>query len=222
MPGTFDRAVRGIREAVEWGIPVWLKFVVSRRSLEYLPWAVEETLALRVQKLLFTFLVPEGRARGLQQLCLTPAEYLGVLREVTRLRGTHLGGPDLELKVRLRRDLLAHPCQAGACDASQCHRGLSPVPRSLHVTADGDVLPLGYYVHPSYRLGHLGKARLREMVAAYPGSPQHRDLLRLCRETYRSAVVEGAEEAVHWNHLIGRATREHPRAAAPVEGVGVG
>jgi radical SAM protein with 4Fe4S-binding SPASM domain len=84
LPGAFDAALGGIKNARAAGVPVQINATITRLNAPYL----EDLLSLALEVGATAFhpfmLVPTGRGKGLEREELPPAEYERVLRWIAR------------------------------------------------------------------------------------------------------------------------------------------
>jgi len=73
--GSFTRTMKGISLLLEAGLTVQVQMVVHRKNVASLPELVDRLDAMGPIRLLITRLVPQGEARKLHNLLLSPEEY---------------------------------------------------------------------------------------------------------------------------------------------------
>ena len=92
--GAWDLAIRGIRNAMEVGIPVGIRTTVTKLNIDHAHEVVELAHKLGVSRVAFYHLVPSGRGRGIINLIPTPEQ---LLRFLIRLIDTARKYPDVEV-----------------------------------------------------------------------------------------------------------------------------
>lgn len=84
--GSFERTTAGIRSLVKVGIPVTIQSCVSHANMYHLDELVQYSIKLGVKNINIFLMIPEGRGRDLEPLCLSGSEYKKLLEMLSELK----------------------------------------------------------------------------------------------------------------------------------------
>ncbi|MGB9740990.1 MAG: radical SAM protein [Candidatus Bathyarchaeia archaeon] len=99
IPGAFERAIEGVKNAVEEGIDTCIATVLHRDNLVELDKLINLAKELDVRFMHFNY-IPTGRAKAYVKLDLTPDERLYVLEKIGKeIIGLYLQAKEEELKT---------------------------------------------------------------------------------------------------------------------------
>jgi radical SAM protein with 4Fe4S-binding SPASM domain len=109
IPGAFDRALQGIRQLREHGVPFQINVTLTKRNVHQLPEVYELARSLGAVAVHLFMLVPVGCGEVLAETdMLTPAQYEQILRDICALEARG----ELQVKVtcgphyeRIKREL---------------------------------------------------------------------------------------------------------------------
>jgi radical SAM protein with 4Fe4S-binding SPASM domain len=100
IPGTFERAIEGVRNCVNEGIDTCIATVLHRDNISELNKLIELTKSLNARFMHFNY-IPTGRAKTHVELDLTPDERLHVLQTIGKeIINLYLQAKEEEIKFR--------------------------------------------------------------------------------------------------------------------------
>ena len=84
VPGSFERAIRGIKACVNAGLYTCIAMTVTKHNLNEVPEVVELAKELRVKRFLAFNFIPTGRGKTVIDIDLTPLERENLLESLYR------------------------------------------------------------------------------------------------------------------------------------------
>lgn len=206
-PGAFARSDRGVRAAVEAGVPVTVISSISQDNLASLEVLVAWAAEVGADEFLAQPLLTIGRGAQIADRCLTFSQLNRMILGLTDLANSP---SNKRLKCQVigarKQFLLKHPCGAFVCNGSGCHRRVAKEIKKLVVREDGTVLPEVPTLSSRYALGNLRDGPLSGLVAAY-FERGYDDFDRLCRAAYAEILPEWGCVIVPWEQIISERSR---------------
>jgi MoaA/NifB/PqqE/SkfB family radical SAM enzyme len=202
LPGAFGLSERGVRAAVDAGVPVTIITTVSRANLDSVELVVDWAAACGATQFYAQPLLNLGRGTQIAGDCLTFAEMNRLILLLTDLanqpRNRNLRCNVIGAK---REFLLQHPCAAFVCNGKGCHRGVDKEIQKIVVREDGTVLPEVPNLSRRYALGDIRDATLSELIERYY-ERGYSEFDRLCRAAYAEVLPAWDCVIVPWEQIL--------------------
>jgi MoaA/NifB/PqqE/SkfB family radical SAM enzyme len=215
--GAFRTTERGIRTAVQAGVPLTVISSISQGNLHLLPFLAEWAARNRASQFRVQPLLKLGRGMEILDQCLTNDQMSQLLLQFSDLANSYrASGMACSLVGVSRQFLLAHPCGAYVCNGAGCHRRVAKEIKKLVVREDGTVLPEITNLNHKFALGRIEDGTLTELVTRYFEDGYDR-FDYLCRKTYQEVVATWKSAVVPWDQIV--ADRSHLWGARPAQGV---
>jgi Fe-coproporphyrin III synthase len=200
--GAFADTERGVRIAIENGIPVTIISTISRMNLDDLAYIVDWTARVGADRFFAQPLLNLGRGKQIADKCLTFDEMNRLILKLSDLANnskySHL---TCQLIGPKKKFLLEHPCGAFVRNGLRCHRGVSKEIRKLVIREDGTVLPEIPNLSPRFALGKIWDAPLSELIDRYFGRG-YDEFDRLCRSAYAKILPTWDCVIVPWEQIV--------------------
>jgi MoaA/NifB/PqqE/SkfB family radical SAM enzyme len=205
--GSFRAAERGVRRAVEAGVPVSIVTTISQANLDSLPATVAWAAGFRVSQLFVQPLLNLGRGTKIAGQCLTFEQMNRLILQLSDLanRFRHTG-LSCQVVGASRKFLLAHPCGAFVCNGTGCHRGVSKEIKKLVVREDGTVLPEVPNLSHEFALGNIRDRPLSILVRRY-FNDGYSKFDSLCRTAYGEILPTWDCVIVPWEQILAERSR---------------
>jgi MoaA/NifB/PqqE/SkfB family radical SAM enzyme len=215
-PGAFDGARRGIAMLTAAGVKVTVTTTVTRDNLALFGAVADFAVAAGIARLLVQPLLDLGRAGGIADRRLSPAELAQLVLMVSDLANRHRDCLKASIIGGNKRFFLAHPCAAYVCNGGGCHRGVSQEIKKIVVRETGLILPEATNLDPAYAIGNVSEGPLAALVARY-FRDGYAAFDRLARVTYREHVPDWPSAILPWDELLAARSRAPLPAADPPE-----
>lgn len=208
--GAFRASERGVREAVDAGIPVTIISTISQDNLASLEFLVDWAAEMGADEFFAQPLLNLGRGERIADLCLTFAQLNRMILELSDM-ANNPKHKNLRCQViGARKSFLEqHPCGAFVCNGTGCHRRVSKEIKKLVVREDGTVLPEVPNLNPRYALGTIQDGTLAELVTRY-FERGYDEFDRLCRAAYHEVLPHWDCVIVPWEQILSE--RSHKAA----------
>jgi Fe-coproporphyrin III synthase len=205
--GAFDRSERGVKAAVQAGVPVTIITTVSKANLDSLEFVVDWAAKVGAEQFFAQPLLNLGRGTKIATQCLSFDEVNRLILRLTDLANQ----PRTEnLKCSVigarRQFLLEHPCGAYVCNGSSCHRGVQKEIKKVVIRENGTILPEVPNLSPLYSIGNLRDAPLIELIEHYY-EHGYDSFDRLCRSAYAEMLQSWDCVIVPWEQIIAERSR---------------
>jgi sulfatase maturation enzyme AslB (radical SAM superfamily) len=205
QPGAFDKMLKGLEVVKEVKENFGFIHTITNRTEAYLLWLVQFALEQKAKLLQLHPLELSGRAAIEMNHMLPDQKTLEKIYLASFLLKEEIGE---ELFIQL--DSFHHDfiiefpelIYAGKQLAINKATKLADCFRQLVITEQGDILPIGYGMHESYKIGNIFNPDYHEMVDLYFNGiyPQTSKLLVEVFENIKS----GTEVMINWNSKLHR------------------
>jgi Fe-coproporphyrin III synthase len=207
LTGAFGRSERGVKAAVQAGVPVTIITTVSKANLDSLEFVVNWAAKIGAEQFFAQPLLDLGRGTQIASQCLSFDEVNRLILRLTDLANQ----PRTEnLKCSVigarRKFLLEHPCGAYVCNGGSCHRGVEKEIKKVVVRENGTVLPEVPNLSPLYSLGNIQDGPLTELIERYY-EHGYNSFDRLCRSAYSEVLQSWDCVIVPWEQIIAERSR---------------
>lgn len=207
LAGAFRAAERGVRTALEAGVPVTIVTTISQANLDSLPVTVEWAAGCGVSQLFVQPLLNLGRGAQIARRCLTFEQMNRLILQLTDLANRFRdSGLRCQVVGANRNFLLAHPCGAFVCNGTGCHRGVSKEIKKLVVREDGTVLPEVPNLSSQFALGNIQDGPLSVLVRRY-FDDGYSKFDSLCRTAYGEILPTWECVIVPWEQILAERSR---------------
>jgi radical SAM protein with 4Fe4S-binding SPASM domain len=163
--GAFAATVAGIRNAVDAGLDVGLRFTVTAKNIEEIPQYVDFAVSLGVRRITFYHLSAAGRAQRLDKSWYyTPAQYKAFISALIEYAKKYAGKIEIETTLapfdgiyialtlgKGSEEYLKFVESAGGCGR-----------KMISIYPNGDVYPCQFI--DFYKLGNVRRQRLRDVL----------------------------------------------------------
>jgi len=173
QPGSFARAVRGLKACTDAGIPAGVRVTVTRDNYREISGLVDLTRSLKIPRFCLYWLVPSGRGRALSEKQIGPAEAYQAFGMLCG-KAAEPGGADMEfltvdapqdgvyLLDRMRAS--GHPAYEHALAllrmrGDSCSAG----DRVANVDPAGNVYPCQFMQREEFRIGSVRERKFSEL-----------------------------------------------------------
>ncbi len=207
LAGAFRSSERGVRAAVEAGVPVTIITTISRANLDSVEFVVGWAAACGATQFFAQPLLNLGRGSQIAGDCLSFAEMNRLILQLTDLANQQRTR-NLRCQVigAKREFLLQHPCGAYVCNGASCHRRVDKEIKKIVVREDGTVLPEVPNLNRRYSLGDIRDGCLSELLDRYY-KQGYSEFDQLCRAAYAEVLPAWDCVIVPWEQII--AERSH-------------
>jgi MoaA/NifB/PqqE/SkfB family radical SAM enzyme len=200
----FERAVEGVEQIRDAGIPFGLIYTVTRDSWEHLVWVGRFAVDQGARLLQLHPLELTGRAatdlagEGPDQVVFARAYLMAAALGVE-----HAGRLAIQLDLFLADEVRAHPdlVYGDEVDERTLEGPAADLMGVLVIEPDGSVVPVSYGFGRPYRVGNLYQAGLADAWRAYVATGGYARFRALCRGVWRE-LVAGDRQLVNWHELI--------------------
>lgn len=221
LAGSFHASERGVKTAVDFGLPVTIITTVSQSNLDSLGFMVDWAAEMGAEQFFAQPLLNLGRGTQIAGQCLTFDDVNRMILQLTDLANQpRIRNLKCQVIGAKRNFLLQHPCGAYVCNGTSCHRGVDKEIKKIVVREDGTVLPEVPNLNHRYSLGKIQDGPLSELLDRYY---QHGydEFDRLCRAAYIELLPAWNCVIVPWEQIVAERshnwTPDHDYAAtAPV------
>jgi Fe-coproporphyrin III synthase len=201
-PGAFADAERGVRIAIESGVPVTIISTISQMNLDDLAYIVDWTVSVGADRFFAQPLLNLGRGKQIANKCLTFDQVNRLILRLSDLANSpKYRGLTCQLIGPKKKFLLEHPCGAFVRNGLRCHRGVSKEIRKLVVREDGTIFPEIPNLSPRFALGNIGDAPLSELIDRY-FEQGYDEFDRLCRSAYAKILPTWDCVIVPWEQIV--------------------
>jgi Fe-coproporphyrin III synthase len=214
-PGAFRAAERGVRAAVEAGIPVTIISSISQHNLDSLDFLVAWAAERGADQFFAQPLLNLGRGMQIVDSCLTFTQMNRLILRLTDL-ANQPGHNGLKCQVigAGKSFMLQHPCGAFVCNGSGCHRGVAKEIKKLVIREDGTVLPEVPTLSHRYALGNIRDGSLSDLVSRYFRCG-YEEFDRLCRAAYAEVLPDWDCIIVPWEQILSERSRSWTPEQSP-------
>jgi MoaA/NifB/PqqE/SkfB family radical SAM enzyme len=206
-PGAFRASERGVRAAVEAGIPVTIISSISRDNVDSLDFLVDWAVKMGADQFFAQPLLNLGRGTQIADSCLTFTQLNRLILKLTDLANQP---KNRSLKCQIigakKKFLLEHPCGAFVCNGTGCHRGVAKEIKKIVVREDGTVLPEVPTLSHRYALGNIQDGPLSELVSRY-FERRYNEFDGLCRAAYAEVLPNWDCIIVPWEQILSERSR---------------
>lgn len=206
LPGAFADSERGVRTAVQFGIPVTVISSISRDNLEDVEFLVGWAASVGATHFFAQPLLDLGRGAQIAGQCLTFDEMNRLILRLSDLANRpehrHLRCQVIGAKKSF---LLEHPCGAFVRNGTHCHRGVAKEIRKLVVREDGTVLPEVPNLNPRFSLGNIREGSLGDLIDRY-FEHGYDEFDRLCRSAYAKVLPDWDCVIVPWEQILSQSS----------------
>jgi MoaA/NifB/PqqE/SkfB family radical SAM enzyme len=207
LDGAFHAAERGVRAAVEAGVPVTIISTITKANLDSVEFLVEWGAAAGAGDFFAQPLLDLGRGTEIAGQCLSFDDVNRMMLQLTDLANRPRTRSLRYHVFGSRRKFLAeHPCGAFVCNGTGCHRGVDKEVKKVVVREDGSVLPEVPNLDHRYSMGKLQDNSLSELVGRYY-ERGYDDFDRLCRAAYAEVLPAWDCVIVPWEQIIAERSR---------------
>jgi len=207
LPGAFAASERGVRTAVEFGIPVTIISSISRGNLEAVEFLIDWAAGIGADHFFVQPLLDLGRGSQIADQCLSFDEMNRLILKLSDLanqqRYQHLRCQVIGAKKKF---LIEHPCGAFVRNGMHCHRGISKEIRKLVVREDGTVLPEVPNLSPRFALGNIQDCSLSELIDRY-FRQGYDEFDSLCRSAYAKTLPNWDCVIVPWEQILAESSK---------------
>ena len=173
-PGSFDRAIRGLRLLKKAGFPVMVRVTINRHNIEDL----ENIARLLLEEIeLPSFSTNEAMpigsgCRNERDICLTAAQQQTAMETISRLldrypgRLTATAGPQAKLKIYAEMDLARRTGERPKSWTMGFLTACGCVFTTIDVLHDGSIVPC--HMLPELVLGNISDRNLEEIWRSHP------------------------------------------------------
>lgn len=165
--GSFEKALKGIENALEAGLYTTINFTISRLNKDELPLLIELAKKLGVQRVSMERLAPIGRGERLSKELLSPEEFRMSLITLFQVQDMQVSSTDplaLFLKKKVLERYSEDDLNSRICGG--CTAGVA----ALTISYDGEVYPC-----PKLEIS-CGNAKNQSLMDIWYGSPVLQDL----------------------------------------------
>jgi MoaA/NifB/PqqE/SkfB family radical SAM enzyme len=215
LPGAFRSSERGVRNAVQAGIPLTVIGSISQLNFDSLEFLVQWAAQQGASEFFAQPLLHLGRGVDISDSCLSFAQLNRLILQLTDLanrpENAHLKCQVIGAKKKF---LLQHPCGAFVCNGTGCHRGVTKEIKKLVIREDGTVLPEVPTLSHRYALGNIRDGSLSQLAERYLQSG-YDSFDRLCRAAYAEVLPQWDCIIVPWEQILSeRSLTWNPGTAA--------
>ena len=200
--GAFRSSERGVRAAVDAGVPVTIISTISQANFDSLDFLFEWARAAGAGHFMLQPLLNLGRGTGIADQCLSFFQMNRLILHFTDLANRQ---PEPKMGCQVigarREFLIQHPCGAFVCDGEGCHRGVRKEIKKLVVREDGTVLPEVPNLSHRYALGRIQDGPLPGLIQRYFESG-YNEFDRLCRTAHAEVLPGWDCVIVPWEQII--------------------
>jgi radical SAM protein with 4Fe4S-binding SPASM domain len=167
VKGAFNAAIQGLRNAMNAGIPVGLRTVITRFNATHVPQVVELAVRLGVPRIALYHLEPIGRGAGLSSWLPSPEQYAWLMDRLIELARRYAGVIEIETVTAPFDGIYIADKVAGSRE--DFYRLLEVVKaqggcgrKIVSIYPDGEVHPCQFI--PSISLGNAARSRLSTIL----------------------------------------------------------
>ena len=207
LRGAFAKTERGVKLAVEAGIPVTIIMTVCRANSASVPAVAAWALKVGAKTIRFQPLLRLGRGAGIADGKLDSAEIDALVMQISDLANRYRGRLACAIVGQSRRFMLAHPCAAYVCNGAGCHRRIAREIKKIVVRENGTILPEATNLDPRFAIGHITDDRLPSLITRFLDEDYGR-FDALCRRTYHAVLPNWKAAVVPWDEILAESSRE--------------
>ncbi|MFP3168062.1 MAG: radical SAM protein [Thermoproteus sp.] len=165
VKGAFAATLAGVKNAVEAGLDVGLRFTVTAKNIEEAPRYIDFAASLGVRRITFYHLSAAGRAQRMERSWYyTPEQYAAFINSLMEYARRYAGKIEIETTLAPYDGIYIAEALGGGSEeylkfveaAGGCGR------KMVSIYPNGDVYPCQFL--DFYRLGNVRERRLREIL----------------------------------------------------------
>ncbi|WP_016732751.1 radical SAM/SPASM domain-containing protein [Saccharolobus islandicus] len=171
LNGAFNMTVKGIKNAINVGLNVGLRFTITARNIHQIDEYVKLALELGVKRITFYHLSASGRGKELREWMYTPEEYDSFINKMINY-AIKLSGK-IEIETTLGQFDGVYIAKKLARDEEELEKYMKFVENSggcgrkmISIYPNGDVYPCQFI--DFYKLGNVREKPLKEIIKNIP------------------------------------------------------
>lgn len=171
LNGAFNMTVKGIKNAINVGLNIGLRFTITARNIHQIDEYVKLALELGVKRITFYHLSASGRGKELREWMYTPEEYVGFINKMIDY-AIKLSGK-IEIETTLGQFDGVYIAKKLARDEEELEKYMKFVENSggcgrkmISIYPNGDVYPCQFI--DFYKLGNVREKPLKEIIKNIP------------------------------------------------------
>ncbi|BFH73146.1 radical SAM protein [Sulfurisphaera javensis] len=209
VKGAFEMAIKGIRNAINAGLNVGLRFTITSKNIDYVDDYMKLALELGVKRITFYHISASGRGKDLKDWMYTPQQYENFMNKLIEYAKQLKG--KLEIETTLAPFDGIYIAKKLAKDEKELADYLHFVKNSggcgrkmISIYPNGDVYPCQFI--DFYKLGNVREKPLKEIITNIPDLFVNTEkyLQGECKSCIYNEYCKGGDRAraYYWNENI--------------------